>query len=136
MTDHTTAYANAVVKGSICACKYVQLACQRHLQDLKKSKSKTYPYKFDVDEANRWFKLFDMLKLWKGKWAGQNFKLEPWQHFIVGSLFGWVEKKSGLRRFKKAYIEMARKNAKTTLMAAIWRGRWAGICRCHKRSTG
>lgn len=108
-----------VVSGKIQACKYVIQACQRHINDLKQSKKASFPYRFDVDEANRWFELYGLLRLWKSKWAGQPFKLEPWQKFIVGSLFGWLHKKTGLRRFKKAYIEMARKNAKTTLMAGI-----------------
>jgi phage terminase large subunit-like protein len=63
--------------------------------------------------------MFEMLNLWKGEWSGQTFKLELWQKFIIGSIIGWKHKRTHLRRFKKAYMEMARKNAKTTLMAGL-----------------
>lgn len=113
------AYANAVIKGEILACGYVKLACKRHLNDIKRSKRKDFPYYFNERVANVWLALFGCLRLWKGEWAGREFKLELWQKFIVSNLFGWLRKDTHLRRFKKAYIEMARKNAKTTLMAGI-----------------
>lgn len=117
--DYTTAYANDVISGKQLACKYVILACERHVNDLKRSKKKDFEYTFNVELANKWFTLYSYLRLWKGEWAGNEFILEPWQKFIIGSIFGWVRKDNGTRRFKKAYIEMARKNAKTTLMAGI-----------------
>ena len=54
----------------------------------------------------------------KGEWAGQLFVLELWQEFIVRSLFGW-RRADGFRRFHLAYFQTARKNGKTTLLAAI-----------------
>jgi phage terminase large subunit-like protein len=117
--DYTTLYANDVISGKQLACKYVILACERHVNDLKRAKKKDFEYTFNIELANKWFTLYSYLRLWKGEWAGNEFILEPWQKFIIGSLFGWVRKDNGVRRFKKAYIEMARKNAKTTLMAGI-----------------
>lgn len=117
--DYTTMYANDVINGKILACKHVINACERHLNDLKKSKAKSFEYEFKPEIAQRWFDLYSYMNLWKGEWHGKKFVLEPWQKFIIGSLFGWVRKDNGLRRYKKAYIEMARKNAKTTLMAGI-----------------
>ena len=57
----------------------------------------------------------------KGKWARkrETIKLEPFQCFIVCSLFGWVDKETGYYRFQEAYICLPRKNAKSTLAAAI-----------------
>lgn len=57
----------------------------------------------------------------KGKWAArrENLKLGPWQVLIVCSLFGWVSIASGCYRFREAYIEVPRKNAKSTLAAGI-----------------
>lgn len=51
--------------------------------------------------------------------AGKPFILEPWQQFIVGSLFGWKREKGGPRRFRTAYVEVPRKNGKSTLSAGI-----------------
>jgi phage terminase large subunit-like protein len=45
--DAAFAYATAVVGKKIPACKWVRLACKRHLTDLKKAKRKVYPYRFD-----------------------------------------------------------------------------------------
>lgn len=50
---------------------------------------------------------------------GRPFELEPWQMFIAGALFGWVHKATGLRRFTHAYIQIARKNGKSTFAAAL-----------------
>ncbi|MGM9738918.1 MAG: terminase large subunit domain-containing protein [Candidatus Cryptobacteroides sp.] len=54
----------------------------------------------------------------KGEWAGQRFRLEPWQQFIIWNIFGW-KNADDTRRFRYAYIEIARKNGKTALSAGI-----------------
>ncbi|MCP4616632.1 MAG: terminase large subunit [Bradyrhizobium sp.] len=54
----------------------------------------------------------------KGEWSGKQFILEGWQRFLVGSLFGW-HRADGTRRFRLCYIQLARKNGKTQLLAAI-----------------
>lgn len=62
-----------------------------------------------------------MLPHTKGKWARERrlLKLEPWQLFIFCSVFGWVSKKSGLRRFREVYCEIPRKNGKSVIVAGI-----------------
>jgi phage terminase large subunit-like protein len=57
----------------------------------------------------------------KGEWAGQDFRLSPWQAFVLWCLFGWERKVRGqwVRRFRVAYMSVARKNGKTELAAAI-----------------
>jgi phage terminase large subunit-like protein len=45
--------------------------------------------------------------------------LELWEKFFLQSLFGWVHKKTGKRRFRRGYLEVARGNAKSTLGAII-----------------
>ncbi len=62
---------------------------------------------------------FSVLRHWKGEWAGQPVVLEPWQQWIVWSLFGWKRVVDGTRRFRTAYIEVPRKNGKTLLGAGI-----------------
>lgn len=118
--DSVTAYAKKVVAGKIVAGKKVIQACKRHLDDLKKSTRKDYPYYFDEDEAVR---VFDFSEIFcrhsKGKWAGQPVILEEWQKFCVGSIFGWKKKKDDTRRFQYFYIQVAKKNGKSTLMAVI-----------------
>lgn len=118
-------YARDVVAGKIIACEWVTKACQRHLDDIEKSAQVGFAYSFDAAPAGRACRFIERLPHVKGEWAritvGQNglIRLEAWQIFIVCSLFGWVNKSDGFRRFAEAYIEVARKNAKSTLAAAI-----------------
>jgi phage terminase large subunit-like protein len=112
-------YAREVVSGKIIACRYVILACQRHLDDLEKSKSKSYPFKFDKDHGERVCRFIEKLPHTKGKWArlNQKLKLEPWQYFQFVNVFGWRRKKNGFRRFREAYSEIPRKNGKSAIGA-------------------
>ena len=111
-----TRYARAVVRGRIIAGKWVRLACDRHLDDLKFGHGRGLS--FDEGAADHAIKFFRFLRHSKGEWAGQRFRLEPWQAFIIGSIFGW-KRADGTRRFSKAFVEVARKNGKSTLIAGV-----------------
>lgn len=111
-----TAYAHAVVTGGVVAGRLVRLACERHLRDLETGPARGL--RFDTEAADRAIMFFGFLKHSKGEWAGQPLQLEPWQCFIVGSLFGWL-RADGTRRFRTAYEELARKNGKSTIAAGI-----------------
>jgi phage terminase large subunit-like protein len=114
-----------VVSRKIPANGWVRKSCQRHLDDLVKSRSKDYVYKFDSDRAEHACVFIEALPHVKGQWArkrpgiSNNIVLQPWQIFIVCSLFGWIHKINGLRRFTEAYIKVPRKNGKSILAAAI-----------------
>jgi phage terminase large subunit-like protein len=114
-------YARAVVGGGVPAGKYVRLAAERHLNDLKRSKEKGYPYYFDIEAAERACAFIELLPHTKGKWAreAQRLVLSPWQCFIVAVLFGWKRRKNGKRRFRELYAEIPRKNGKSQLGAGI-----------------
>lgn len=97
----------------------MRLACERHLSDVDAERSGAFPYRFDSGLASSAIDFFGLLNLTKGRqFAGKPFILEPWQAFIVGSLFGWVDTE-GLRRFRWAYNEVPRKNGKSELAAGI-----------------
>ena len=55
----------------------------------------------------------------KGELSGQPLLLEEWQKEIVGNIFGWKHKKTNFRKYRTVFIEVPRKNGKTTLCAAI-----------------
>lgn len=114
--DLTTAYAEAVGSGKILAGELVRLACRRHLADLETGARRGLT--FNPQAAQVAFDFFSFLRHSKGKWAGQAFDLQPWQQFVIGSLFGW-KKADGSRRFSVGHVEVARKNGKTTLGAGI-----------------
>lgn len=114
-------YARDVVAGKIVACKWIKLACQRHLDDKKASRSKDYPYKFDAKKAEKVARFIQLLPHTKGKWAQKRLKitLEPWQLFSICIPFGWVKKKDGLRRYSRMIIFVPRKNGKSIIAAGI-----------------
>ncbi|SDX45366.1 Phage terminase-like protein, large subunit, contains N-terminal HTH domain [Marininema mesophilum] len=118
--DAVTQYANQVVAKEMVAGKWVQLACERHLRDLDRQDTEDdFPYLFDESRAERVFSFFRFCKHTKGKLAGSPIDLDPFQKFILGSIFGWVHHESGLRRYRKAYIQLARKNAKSTILSGV-----------------
>ncbi len=110
-------YANEINAGDIPACKWVKLACHRFIHDLETAGQRGL--RFDVDKAQHVLDFYAMVPHIKGEWAGQPITLTPWQCFVVVNLFGWVWADTGLRRFKSAYIEVARKNGKSTFVAPL-----------------
>lgn len=114
-------YALDVVEGRIIAGRLVRLACQRHLDDLVRQDDPEWPYRFDEDAAESVAGFVELMPHTKGKWASRRelIKLEGWQLFIVCVVFGWLRKSDGLRRFRRVYTEVSRKNAKSTLTAAV-----------------
>lgn len=114
-------YAQAVADGQIPACKWVKLACARQIQDLARAPSDEWPWVFDADKAARPCEFIELLPHIKGKWARERrlIELEPWQCFIITTVFGWVHRETGLRRFKEGYTEVPRKNAKSTLSSGL-----------------
>lgn len=75
---------------------------------------------FDLQAAERVRKFCrDFLRHSKGQWADQPFELLKWQwEHVIAPLFGW-KRANGTRRFRRAYIEIPKKNGKSTLLAAI-----------------
>jgi phage terminase large subunit-like protein len=117
-STRTTEYAESVLAGTIPAGNKVRLACQRHLDDLKRQSSDDYPYRFDEEKAAQVLGWMERnCKPSQGDF--QKLELRPWDHFVLGSLFGWVEKDSGLRRFRSGLIFVARKNGKTVKTSAV-----------------
>lgn len=113
-------YASAVVAGEIAACKWVRAACRRQLDDLDRWRTDpTYPFDWRPELGDRVIRFVELLPHVEGKWAGQPLLLEAWQKFQLACVFSWVRKSDGLRRFRTWYLEVPRKNAKTTLLAAV-----------------
>jgi phage terminase large subunit-like protein len=121
MKQHpTTQYATDVVYGKIISCKWEVLACKRHLADLERVKNDLdFKFVFDESRANRIIDWFTICRHVRGIFAGQPIALDDWQKFDLGCIFGWVHKNTGKRRYKTAYIRVARGNAKSTLMSGI-----------------
>lgn len=111
------AYCDGVLDGTIVTGRLVRLAVKRHLRDLDRGGARGLW--FDWAAADRAVGFFRFLRHSKGRgFAGEPFVLSPWQVFIVANLFGW-KRADGTRRFRTAYIEVARKNGKSTFAAGL-----------------
>lgn len=111
--DPVTKYARDVIAKRIVAGPHVRDACRRHIRDLKDGPKRGLDFR--VDEVERVVGFFERVLCLEG---GKPFHLQPWQVFIVGSLFGW-HTKDGSRRFRTAYIETAKGQGKSPLAAGI-----------------
>jgi phage terminase large subunit-like protein len=121
--DPVTQYALDVVAGRQLAGTLVRKAAERHLQDLATGAQRGLTW--DVRAATRAIDFVQMLRHYKGEWGprpghprGDLIALEPWQNFLLGAAFGW-KRADGTRRFRSIYLEVAKKNGKTLLAAAI-----------------
>jgi len=116
-SDPVLDYAKAVLSGAEIAGPHVKAACQRHLNDLEHGPSRGFT--FDLATAKRVIRFFErLLRLSEGQFEGKPFNLHTSQKFIVGSIFGW-KRADGTRRFRRAYLEIAKGNGKSPLAAGI-----------------
>ena len=117
MAIKAMAYCEGVISGEIVACKLIVQACQRHVDDLEHGHERGLW--FDEVAATTWIVFFEtFLRHSKGDLAGQTVRLEGWQQFHLWVLFGW-KREDGTRRFRESYLEVARKNGKTLMMAGV-----------------
>lgn len=118
MTMNLTAeqYIDDVLIGRQVACKWVRLAVERHVRDLETGHQRGLV--FDEAAAKKAIAFFALLKHSKGEWAGKPITLEPWQQFHLWVLFGW-KRADGTRRFRTSYLEVGRKNGKSTMAAGV-----------------
>lgn len=112
-------YIDGVLNGSVVTGSLVRLCVERHVQDLEKAGERGYW--FDANIATRACCFFPMICRHSiGEWAGQSFVLSPWQEFCTWVLFGWRRHdEENTRRFRRGYFSVARKNGKTTWLAAV-----------------
>ncbi len=139
-------YVDAVLSGERIAGQKVRDACQRHRDDLQRvsgtalaagedqhhgptqdgqecpsyeDDADAFPYRLDEQKAVQACLFFQFLKHTDGEYAGQPFELKPWQAFVVWSIFGWVHRETGYRRFRHAFVSVGRGNGKSPFAAAL-----------------
>lgn len=108
-------YIEKVLSGELVAPKKIIQACERHINDLERSKSDSFPYVFDEEQATKAIKFMQLLPATNG----DKIDMLGFQKFIIGSLYGWRTKENDYRRFNRALISMARKNGKTYLVSGL-----------------
>lgn len=107
-------YPADVLSGKVVAGEYIRLACERFFALMEDER-----YEFKEDKVDSVIRLFSHLKHFKGRHSGSPFLLEPWQAWIIASIYGFYNKDDGSRLTQTVYIEVARKNGKTALAAGI-----------------
>jgi len=112
-------YCKDVIDDEIISCQKHKWACMRFLKDLEHQGTKEFPYIFDIERANRYLHWMTYFKHTKSKLAGQYKIPEPIEKFIFANVYGWVHKDTKLRRFRRAYWQVARKNAKSQNLAIL-----------------
>lgn len=110
-------YCRDCIDGTIPSGQKHKWACQRFLDDLDRIGTPGFPYIWDEAAADRIVKWFALLRHSKGALAGQPIELTAWQKFRECQIYGWIHRETGLRRFRKAFTEVARKNAKSQMEA-------------------
>ena len=87
--------------------------------DVEHSQAEDSLFTFDVDELYRFYRWSRMFKHTKGVLNGKPIELVAFQLFVISNIFCWKRRSNGLRRFRKAYIQLGRKNAKSQLLALM-----------------
>ena len=114
--NYVLEYWDAIRNGKITVSKRVYKQYERLAQDIKHHGR----YVFDAEKANRPIQFIEKFcRHSKGEWAGQPVKLELFQKAFVAALFGFVDKDTGLRRFRETLFLCGRKNGKSTLLSGI-----------------
>jgi phage terminase large subunit-like protein len=111
-------YMDGVQSGQITAGRWVKLAVARQLRD--EARGDGWDFAFSAFFAVKACAFIESLPHVEGRWKTATIHLEPWQVFVVCLLFGWRWRHDSFRRrFTVLYLELARKNAKSTLAAGI-----------------
>lgn len=118
--DRVTKFAKANVKNKKDFGEDARLAFKRHIDDLTRSEKNdpTFPYRFDEAKAEDIIELANKLTIAEGE-GNEQFTCAGFQEFILGSLFGWVHKETGKRRFTDSYVQVARQQGKSVLNAIL-----------------
>lgn len=116
MIDHVQNYIDEVENGNILVCEKIQMAIDRHKKDIERSKRDDFPYYYEPKYTQNIVKFISMLPDPK---SGKPNKLALFQKFILGMLWGWRRKKDNTKRFRKAYLSLARKQGKSLIVSGI-----------------
>ena len=107
-------YVKGVLDGSIVACEYIKLACQRTIDF--DNRDDMY---FDEEDVTRRINFIWKMRHSTGEHNKQHFKLLPWQLWLISQIFGWKWKDTGYRVTRKVFLMISRKNGKTAICSAL-----------------
>ncbi len=114
--NYVLEYWEAIKNNDVIVSKRVYKQYERLANEINESDK----YIFDVEKANKPIQFIEAFcRHSKGEWAGKPVKLELFQKAYIAALFGFIDKDTGIRRFKESMFYVARKNGKSTMLAGI-----------------
>lgn len=114
-------WVDDILSNKLPSCKRIKQACKRFRADLKRAGTDQFPYVFDMEASEHMCAFMEALPHIEGAWAARNetITLLGWQAFLISQIGGWRHMVTGIRRFRTAYVEVPRKNGKSTLLAGV-----------------
>ena len=113
-------YMEDVLSGKQLVGEYVYKTVDKTAEELVRQHDDDFEWQFDAEEAEKYIDFIQRYTVHtRGSWSGQPFILSPWQQYFIANIFGWKHKVEGYRRYRTAYLFVARKSGKTQLAAAI-----------------
>ena len=110
-------YNDCLQRGEIPACRRIKAVYARLAAETQDDGGR---YVFDEQRANRPIEFIERFcRHSKGEWAGKPVKLELFQKAFIQALYGFTDRKTGLRRYREAFFLVGRKNGKSTLLAGL-----------------
>lgn len=113
------AYCDDILSGKIKSCIKHKWAVRRFLKDYEDCQNADSPFYFEEEEGDDFYWFSREFKHVEGVLAGERVELTDFQLFISVNIFCFKKKKNSARRFRKVYIQLARKNAKSQFLAII-----------------
>ena len=117
--DRALDYCESILSGEIPGNASIKKVCENFIRDLNSSTQAKWAYYFSEERANRVCQFVELMPHVEGVWDTKRIHLEGWQCLFLCNIFGMLERGSDLRRYRVIYLGVARKNAKSTLAAAI-----------------
>ena len=110
--DPATTYCFRVLNNEVLTCKSIKLQAFRHLQDLRRSEHKNFPYYYSLDEAK---KIVNFSRLLVDPSTNEHMNLLDWQFNVLLQANAWLNKETKERRYNRVICSMARTNRKSML---------------------
>ena len=117
MKNYVEQYLDAIQAGKCIVSKRCRRQYEKLVKDIKEPSG---GYVFDRKRAEKPIEFIERFcKHSKGEWAGQPLRLELFQKAFISALFGFVDKKTGYRKYRETLLYVARKNGKSVLLSGI-----------------
>ncbi len=115
LKNRVISYCNKICNNKINSCKKHKQACSRFLRDIREE-SNYYLDDKELEKINLWASYFTYSK---GVLKGKNIELTDFQLFVISNILCIKDKITNYRKYKKAYIQLGRKNGKTQLISIV-----------------